>query len=77
MLAHLSFSQMFEAERSENVKEYLARHIVVATTLDMRPHTRVPQEIGAVVDLRDGATALNRPRAHHQSYATNERDGAI
>ncbi len=77
VLAHLHFSQMFEAERSENLKEYLARHIVVATTVDMRPRASVPQEIGAVVDLRDGATALNRPRPHHQSYSTNEQDGAI
>src|SRR4029077_10568630 len=36
VLAHLNFSQMFEREGQQGVKQYLARHIVVATTVDAR-----------------------------------------
>src|SRR5262249_17970208 len=33
VLAHLNFSQMFEREGDNQPKQYLARHIVVATTV--------------------------------------------
>src|ERR1700722_16421883 len=36
VLAHQNFSQMFEREGQSRGKEYLARHIVVATTVDAR-----------------------------------------
>jgi len=35
VLAHLNFSQMFEDEVNDR-KRYLARHIVVATTVDAK-----------------------------------------
>ncbi len=59
VLAHLNFSQMFEVEREYNerrVKEYLARHIVIATTVDARRGTPLPHEFKMVVDMRDGGT---------------------
>lgn len=37
----------------------------------------VPHEIGMVVDLHAGPTPLTRRTQHHQSYASNEREGAI
>jgi Putative heavy-metal-binding len=80
VLAHLNFSQMFERERDINeqkVKEYLARHIVIATTVDARRGTPLPHEFKMVVDMCDGKTPLTGTSRHHQSYATNERDGAI
>ncbi len=79
VLAHLNFSQMFEVEREigeRKIKEYLARHIVVATTVDARRGTPLPHEIKMVVDMRD-PTPLTGTPPHHQSYNTNEESGAI
>lgn len=80
VLAHLNFSQMFEVEREYNerkVKEYLARHIVIATTVDARRGTPLPHEFKMVVDMRDDGTPLQGSKPHHQSYATNQNSGAI
>lgn len=76
VLAHINFSQMFEVERN-NRKQFLARHIVVATTVDARRGTTLPQEIRFVVDAHAGATPLKGSARHHQSYASNEAEGAI
>ena len=76
VLAHLNFSQMFEVERGENMREYLARHIVVATTVDARSGARMPGDVRVAVDLRD-PTPIARSRPHHQSYRLNDADGAI
>ena len=79
VLAHLNFSQMFEVEREvgeRKVKEYLARHIVVATIVDARRGTPLPHEIKMVVDMRDPTPLTGMP-PHHQAYASNEESGAI
>ncbi len=76
VLAHLNFSQMFERERNET-KEYLARHIVIATTVDARRGTPLPHEFKMVVDMHAGKTPLAGTTRHHQSYATHAEDGAI
>jgi hypothetical protein len=76
VLAHLNFSQMFERERN-NTKEYLARHIVVATTVDTRRGTTFPHEIKIVVDAHAGGTPLTGTKRHHQSYGSNEIEGVI
>ena len=75
VLAHLNFSQLFE--RGDNPKRYLGRHIVIATTVDARPGARFAHQIIPVVDMHAGATPLVGTTRHHQSYATNEQDGAI
>jgi hypothetical protein len=78
VLAHINFSQMFEQEGGENMpKQYLARHIVIATTVDARRGVPLPHEFKMVVDMHDGGTPLTGTTAHHQSYATNENEGAI
>jgi hypothetical protein len=77
VLAHLNFSQMFEREGQSNRKAYLARRIVVATTVDARRGTTLPHEIKMVVDMRAGGTPLTGTTRHHQSYASNEAEGAI
>jgi len=80
VLAHLNFSQMFEREREigeQKIKEYLARHIVIATTVDARRGTPLPHEFKMVVDMHAGKTPLTGTTRHHQSYATNEEEGAI
>jgi hypothetical protein len=80
VLAHVNFSQSFEREGQNNVKEYLARHIVVATTVDARkriPNDFKDHEVKMVVDLCEGATPLTGTARHHESYPTNESEGAI
>jgi hypothetical protein len=76
VLAHLNFSQMFECE-NQGQRQYLARHIVVATTVDARQGTTLPHNIEMVVDMHAGGTPLTGTAPHHQSYASNEAEGAI
>lgn len=82
VLAHVNFSQMFEFEHEDKenertIKDYLARHIVIATTLDARRGTPLPHNVKIVVDLHAGESPLTGSTPHHQSYATNENSGAI
>jgi hypothetical protein len=78
VLAHVNFSQMFEFEgQNDGPKRYLGRHIVVATTLDARRSVSIPHDIKMVVDMHAGATPLKGTARHHQSYASNEEEGAI
>jgi hypothetical protein len=88
-LAHINFSQMFERDVDKQPKQYLARHIVIATTVDARSAPdwalrRWPQTNGEMlpgsqmaVDLHSGKTPLKRTIQHHQSYALNTEEGAI
>ncbi len=77
VLAHVNFSQMFEGEDQSNGRAFLARHIVVATVVDAKRGTTIPHDIKIVMDLRDGGTALTGTIPHHQSYASNDAEGAI
>lgn len=78
VLAHLNFSQMFEQEGGENQpKQYLARHIVIATTVDARRGTPMHHEMKMVLDLHQGRTPLAGTVPHHQSYAVGDQNGAI
>ena len=76
VLAHVNFSQMFEFERDKQPKQYLARHIVVATVVQAS-RARLHHEIGMAVDMCAGPTPLAGTTRHHQSYASNDRDEAI
>ena len=76
VLAHLNFSQMFEFEKNGQ-KQYLGRHIVIATTVDATRGQPFPHEIKMVVDMHAGSTPLTGHRQHHQSYASNDTEGAI
>jgi len=76
VLAHVNFSQSFEREQN-NRRQYLARHIVVATTVDARRGVPLPHDVRIVVDLHAGATPLAGTRPHHASYGLNESEGAI
>jgi hypothetical protein len=76
VLAHLNFSEMFEDEVNDK-KRYLARHIVVATTVDARRGTPLPHDFRFVVDIHADGTPLTGTTPHHQSYASNESEGAI
>lgn len=78
VLAHIDFSQMFEVEGGDRQpKQYLGRHIVVATTVDARSGAQFPHETKMVVDVHAGATPLVGTTRHHQSYVSNEEEGAI
>ena len=77
VLAHLNFSQMFEGEGQQGVKQYLTRHIVVATTVDARRGIPLPHQVRMVVDMHAGGTPLVGATQHHQSYQSNESEGAI
>lgn len=77
VLAHVNFGQMFEVEREKKPRQYLARHIIVATTVDARRGAAFPHEVQAVVDMRAGATPLKGGAKHHQSYGLQDREGAI
>ena len=77
VLAHINFSQMFEVERGEDQpKQYLARHIVIATTVDAQ-RAPLPYPITMAVDMHAGDTPLAGTTRHHQSYDSNDRDEAI
>lgn len=77
VLAHVNFSQMFEGEDENDRKRYLARHIVVATTVDARPGAQFPHDVAIVVDMHAGQTPLTGTTRHHQSYEMNEEEGGI
>jgi hypothetical protein len=77
VLAHLNFSQMFEGEGQNDRKAFLARHIVVATTVDARRGTPLPHKINMVVDMHANGTPLTGTTQHHQSYDSNDSEGAI
>jgi hypothetical protein len=78
VLAHINFGQMFEFEGDQNQpKRFLARQIVIATTVDTRRGLPFPHDIKMVIDLHAGGTALTGHDRHHQSYASNEQTGAI
>ena len=76
VLAHVNFSQMFEIEKGET-KQYLGRHIVIATTVDVRKGAPFPHEVQIVLDMHGGRTPLTGTTRHHQSYASNEEEGGI
>jgi len=76
VLTHLNFSQMFESERNK-VPQYLARHIAVAITVDAKRGTTLPHDIKIMLDTHAGSTSLTGSKRHHQSYASDEAEGAI
>jgi uncharacterized protein YbjQ (UPF0145 family) len=76
VLAHVNFSQNFESEVNDR-KAFLARHIVVATTVDARKGDAFPHDVRIVVDLCAGKTPLAGTARHHESYELNDTEGAI
>jgi uncharacterized protein YbjQ (UPF0145 family) len=72
VLAHLNFGQL-----SADQNGFVARHIVVATTVDAGPAVPIVHDVNIVVDLHSGDTRLIGTTRHHQSYSTTDREGAI
>jgi hypothetical protein len=50
---------------------------VVATTVDAGPAVPMHHEITMALDMRGPSTPLTGTTPHHQSYATNDDEGAI
>jgi Putative heavy-metal-binding len=77
-LAHINFSQMFEREGDKDSgKQYLARHIVIATVIDQPRSRPLMHDFHMVVDMHAGKTPLTGTKNHHQSYQSNDEEGAI
>jgi uncharacterized protein YbjQ (UPF0145 family) len=76
-LAHINFSQMFESEGQNDQKQYLARHIVIATVVDQPRARLLTHDFHMVVDMHAGKTPLTGTKNHHQSYVSNDEEGAI
>jgi hypothetical protein len=72
LLAHTNFSQMLREE-----SRILARHIVVATTLDGKRGAPVPHPIRMAVDMAAGVSPLKCARHGHDFYPLSDEDGAI
>jgi uncharacterized protein YbjQ (UPF0145 family) len=69
-LAHINFSQMFEREQGENQpKQYLARHIVIATTVDTPNVVRRAIDGPRHIDL-----SLTTPRLEQTQGAESSLD---
>jgi uncharacterized protein YbjQ (UPF0145 family) len=75
-LAHTHFSEMFECE-GEKQKKYLARYIVIATVVNHMGADAISHDFRMCIDMRSGKTPLTGTSRHHQSYSSNEREGAI
>lgn len=79
-LAHVNFSQIFDFER-ENPNEtryfdYLLRHIVVATVVNVDTVDKPSADIRLVVDVGDDKR-LNTGGHQHTAYSMNDRKGPI
>ena len=68
---------MVNTVRDQQPPQYLARHIVVAITVDARRAAPLPHDVRIVVDLHAGDTPLTGHTSHHESYRSNESEGAI
>jgi uncharacterized protein YbjQ (UPF0145 family) len=77
VLAHINFNQLFQSENERGPNSYLARHIVVATTVDAGPAVPIHHDIALVLDMHAGRTPLTGTTRHHQSYTANDHEGAI
>lgn len=79
VLAHINFSQMFEQEGDQNrPKQYLARHIVIATIIETSRMKTVPHDVQMLVDMHAGKSPLQDKKPYHQSYNNaNEKEGGI
>ncbi|KAA0689165.1 hypothetical protein DTW90_32220 [Neorhizobium sp. P12A] len=82
VLAHVNFSQSFKIERDKLPPDFLFRHIIIGTVVDMSVESakRAVKDRGLdtsiVVDMHAAGTPLNGHVPHHQSYGS-DREGGI
>ena len=76
VLAHVDFAELRQVDVN-NTRQYLGRHIVVATTIDAAAGEPFPEGITMLVDAQRGGALRTACRPHHQSYGNLDREGAI
>ena len=78
VLAHTHFGQLIKQEGDNQPDQYLGRHIVIGTAVQIERGQGVPHNIQSVVDMRDELSPLVRARRSHSSGAmSTEHEGAI
>ncbi|MBB5574667.1 MULTISPECIES: heavy metal-binding domain-containing protein [Rhizobium] len=79
VLAHVNFSQSFKIERDKQPPDFLFRHIIIGTVVDIAAEVATKAmkdrglDTGIVVDMHAGRTPLNGRVLHHQSYGSHEK----
>jgi uncharacterized protein YbjQ (UPF0145 family) len=77
VLAHTHFGQLLKREGDNQPPQYLGRHIVMGTVVDIGPSKEVPHEIRMVVDMRDGESPFKGATSHHNNGPVEEEKGEI
>jgi hypothetical protein len=78
VLAHTHFGQLIKQEGDKQPDQYLGRHIVIGTVVQVERGQGVPHGIESVVDMRDDLSPLIRTRKSRSSGAmSTEREEAI
>jgi uncharacterized protein YbjQ (UPF0145 family) len=81
VLAHTTFGELLKVEkaRAEETTGYLARFIVIGTTVQCKTRDNVIGKFRMVLDMRDGLSPLSNAVEHgHNAYPVdNHNDGAI
>lgn len=78
VLAHTHFGQLIKQEGGERQpNQYLGRHIVIGTVVQVERGQGVPHAIESVVDMRDELSPLVQPRTHTSGAMSSEHEGAI
>ena len=79
VLAHTHFGQLIMQEGGERQpNQYLGRHIVIGTVVQVERGQGVPHGIRSVVDMRDELSPLaNSGRSRSSGAMASEREGAI
>ncbi|HWU72666.1 MAG TPA: heavy metal-binding domain-containing protein [Sphingomonas sp.] len=80
VLAHTQFGQLLRRERDKQPPQYLGRHIVIGTVVEVERGEGVSHDVEMVLDMRDRASPLgagNGPR--HSSYDSDmdDQEGSI
>lgn len=74
-LAHINFNQMLAHKAPKESTRYLARTIVIATTVDTPLQTVIPHDFQMVIDMHTGKTPLAGPPQEYQPHTSGEADG--
>jgi hypothetical protein len=80
VLAHTQFGQLLRQERDKQPPQYLGRHIVIGTVVEVERGAGVEHGIEMVLDMRDQASPLRAGATlRHASYDgdLNDTEGSI
>ena len=79
VLAHTQFGEIFKVERDKQPTRFLARFIILGTTVQCTARDAVMATIRPVIDMRDDLSPLTNRRPHgHTAYPVDsDKDGAI